>query len=315
MGFWETFYKRPATKKPLIVSEKDFIPKQEELPSGYYWGHPDFESWSDLIMENYSYDGTLKIKYPENVLRYWYYQTNCQHCGIYKDDILIGSISGKVRDLSIFHETYLGYNVDFLCVDLSYRKKGWAGKLIRELSRIAKENKIWTGLHLSVKKCLDTTAELYSYRCATSSPIKKKNLNHIKLIPETKAIDILPTNSDKVWFLEHVHIPENFPGSVLRFGEYGHIVGFPLIFSYGCQKIKTFYSYIFNIAPAYRDDALVALRQHCWNKGFDQIYIILPYKLKMPWIQFGAKMWMHLYNWNTKYYPPTKDKETVFWTY
>ncbi|CAJ1637448.1 N-myristoyltransferase [Salmon gill poxvirus] len=328
MSFWRSFFVPPkqVPDSKLIISDivtDESCPKK--LNNGYSWAEDVlFDDWKNLIKNNYGINKSCLVVYSDQALLYWYNLDSTVFIGISYDGKLIGAISGNIKTIWIDSVPFRGFNIDFLCVAFEHRGKKMAGYMIEEITRYAKNNGIWLGLHTSTKKCTDNVSQSKSYFTSCLTPVPKKNLHKkIRLIQVDSITDMITsTDISNNWLVEDIHLPDSsgYPDVCFYKIMYdntlnGHVATIPFTVNRRGSKTKVLYVYI--IKTNFLKEVLYHLKNIGWERGHDQVNVISGkhQSFGSHWKPLGGTSWLHLYNWSKQDINKKNANDSVFWTY
>lgn len=124
----------------------------------------DLNSILPFIIKNYNTDKLCRLNYTYDHLE-WYFK-NSEYdflCLKYYDEI-IGCVSGKVENIFLNNKEEKIFEINFLCVEFSYRKKHFLDYLISEIGRLAILKNIYSAIYISTDKHLTPLCKIQYYQ-------------------------------------------------------------------------------------------------------------------------------------------------------
>lgn len=163
------FWQSQPIQTNFDISENNFIKNNDEmkniykqepykLPDGFYWYNFDLQDDKDMneiynfLLNNYteSDDNTMRIHYSKELIKWSLllpFNKKDFNIGIYHKQKLIGTIFGVPIKINSFGKEIITLDINFLCVNKMYRDKRLSPVLIKEISRRAVYNNIYTGYY------------------------------------------------------------------------------------------------------------------------------------------------------------------------
>lgn len=156
-----------------------------DLPPGYEWFEFDINNEAeakpvyDFLGTHYSVDpdNILRLTYSFEMLRWALCPPNFKkewHIGVKftKTGAIVGTITGVPSTLSVYGQTVVLVEINFLCIHPQYRNKSLAPILIKEISRRVGLNEIWHAVYTSALKLPHAVSEV----CYFHRPLNVKKL-------------------------------------------------------------------------------------------------------------------------------------------
>lgn len=158
-----------------LMDDDLLVPDQPyKLPGDFYWdklSHNDGRNLNDLsrfLCLNYCKDLNIKFRrqYSPDFLKWTYkpYENIILTIRLKSNNVIIGSICGKVIKIQVNRNVMDMVEVDFLCVNSNLRCKGMSKLLIKELTRLFSLKQYKVGYFITGKKIDSPTC---SYKILT----------------------------------------------------------------------------------------------------------------------------------------------------
>lgn len=255
--FWE---KQPVrqiidvvTNEGEINSTHEINNSQTELDEMYMWDTLDLNN-DNQILELESFLGDCYVEDVSSEFRLFYKKTFLKRmltgptktfsiCIRNKDTMkLEGYISGVEVTMSLNSIEKKTADINFLCLSKELRKKGYAQKLIMEVSRIANINDIWQGIFTAEKK-LPTPFTLMKYY---HRPINYRKLVDVKFCYD---VDENIINQKHIYFTKQMKLDNKFKLMEERHHQQAHDVLTSYLNSFSvhqCYSYEEFVHYFAN---------------------------------------------------------------------